>query len=436
MKKILTCTFLLTLFFCSVKAQWEVKYDGDLYLYDMVFEDNIGLIASVGAILRSDDYGDHWKTIQLIDQNISIRKIHFVTKSVVLATGFNDDNGYLLSSENAGITWSIIDSRKEYKYGAFSSIEKGRYVLIDGYFGIYKYDLLNNSIEIVFYFGHRGAWVYNIHFINDKIGYVHFEYIGRSSSNTNYILKSLNGGDTWEEIALNKHYQQIDFTGLDSALLINNSGFYKTDKIRSQVESIADFSTSGLGSGFKSINSFSLPRIGKIGIAGGGVKSVIDPVSDSCLIIKLSPEKNAWKILYDSLGLPIEKVHAFNDSTWVIMSYAGLVMKTNTSGGAFPTDYPWKKVYISKTDNLPSHTRIHVTISPNPSHDVFDVFMEDETKIKAWRLYNDRGQFIKAKHRNTRNRISIDLTNNDRGTYLLQLILPHNKILTRKIIKH
>ena len=164
---------------------WSVSYPDQQArdIYSITFIDqNIGYIAGTGGlIMKSTDGGTNW-----IEQNSGVTTTLWDVEFVNSDTGFvAGASGTILYTNNGGINWT-------------------------------QSNLGTTTI-------------YKVHFINESIG-----FLGSASATTGRLLKTTNGGTSWENITANitgldGTVRGIHFSDLNTGWISNSTGkIYKT----------------------------------------------------------------------------------------------------------------------------------------------------------------------------------------------------------------
>ncbi|QDO93896.1 hypothetical protein FNB79_07830 [Formosa sediminum] len=205
------------------------------------------LVGGTGLRVRiTKNGGENWKEIRFSRFSNAFQSVDFSDKNIFIVGA----NQYIFKSNDFGENWSVFDT----KY--FFKDDNSRYQT-------FKY--------------------YKVRFFNSKIGFI----VG-ARKNEPIILKTLNGGETWE--------------------LIKNDTLLKEDK---GISDIAVFSPNDImittlsGKCYKSIN--------------GGV---------------------TWQLLFSRTNNALSSIGFFNSSTGFIGGLNNLCMYTNDSGTS------WKPVHI------------------------------------------------------------------------------------------
>ncbi|WP_415326735.1 T9SS type A sorting domain-containing protein [Chryseobacterium sp. MMS23-Vi53] len=136
-------------------------------------------------IIKSTDSGNTWQYIDMSSYANALVEVVFVSENVGYAGGSDDDGGVLLKTMDGGNTWTKI----------YNTNIQNDYV--------WKIQLLGNNI---------------------------FCSIESELPNTGKLLKSLNGGMTWEMKDFPDHYvQAVGFTSATHGWMGgHNTGFYET----------------------------------------------------------------------------------------------------------------------------------------------------------------------------------------------------------------
>ncbi len=441
MKNILYYTILLVLFSSSAQAQWEIKYSSSLYaLSNMEFYHNMGFVGQDKNILRSYDWGDAWESLPINIPGFHLSKFHIIDSSHILADGSREDMGYLIESSDAGNTWTVIDSLKAFEYTEFVLLEDDTTLLYESDAILYKYSLASHQSTEVFDFHTLGATyasVIEYKFMSSDVGFLYVSLYAPQNPNQR-ILKTVDGGNTWTEIVLPLRLVEIHdvlFANMDSVYLLDDSMLYLFTYHDTKMDTIARIKGPPYSVN-RQLASFSISKNG-IGFIGGGWSALIESDSDFCTIIDLNLANNKYEIVYDSLGLPFRFTHAIDDSTWIAVADGGIIMKTTHSGGAFPPDYPWNKVYISNIDVLQHSSQLHIKLRPNPSNGVVDISVAEDMAIKYYQVYNARGQLIESKNLPSKvHSFQLDMSLCHPDVYVLKTGLENGETLLSKLVKY
>ncbi|MBI5217175.1 MAG: T9SS type A sorting domain-containing protein [Ignavibacteriae bacterium] len=316
-----------------------------------------GICLAGGMIYKTTDGGSNW-TSQII-QVSGLSSVHFTALNNGFAVG---SNGALLRTTNSGVTWEIL-SDDIVLTGGISRVS-----FIDKSEGIAIGNLGDNTGNFILTTSDGGTnWnktpISGTGFLNDVVLIEHLTgiiitdnsilrtinggnswikdsmYFGRSirciDANTCFvmgnhrdstsfggftILKTTNGGETWNRIVSNDYVNTNNdffFTNMNHGIVVGNNGkiFYTANGGSSWTEKISNTTTT-LRSVFF-VNS-------DIGFAvGGGTSGVIQRTTDG---------GNSWlSVVSDTIGW-LTKVAFGSSNTGFAVGYLGSILKTTNSG--------------------------------------------------------------------------------------------------------
>ena len=175
----------------------------DYLSIDFVGTDTGWAVGANGAIIKTSDAGNKWKTINSNNTNVLLN-VNSFNGSVVIATGFNGtilrsmDRGESFENIYSGVSvnlWSVkmLNDTLGWICGLNSTLLK----TTDG--GL-NWQLINT--------GFTGFDYWSLNFLNETIGFI-------ACGNGN-ILKTINGGESWQLINVGENIQLYTITVFDS----------------------------------------------------------------------------------------------------------------------------------------------------------------------------------------------------------------------------
>ena len=175
----------------------------DYLSVDFVGNDTGWAVGANGAIIKTTDAGNKWKTINSNITNVLLN-VNSFNGSVVIATGFNGtilrsmDRGESFENIYSGVSvnlWSVkmLNDTLGWICGLNSTLLK----TTDG--GL-NWQLINT--------GFTGFDYWSLNFLNETIGFI-------ACGNGN-ILKTINGGESWQLINVGENIQLYTITVFDS----------------------------------------------------------------------------------------------------------------------------------------------------------------------------------------------------------------------------
>ena len=219
MKKIIFTIAILVLIPQSLIAQWEILnegFKGSINTIDFVNE-NVGWIAgSNGTLVKTIDGGENWITIP-IAENWNISQIDFINESVGWAIGIN----YIWKTTDGGNTWAQQFSSTVFGFNSLYVIDATN-VFAVGSNKIYKTSNGGTTwINVSPNFLQRN---YNsLRFQDSQAGVVVGNYYD-GIRDRGLILKTTNGGGTWDQTIVNEFNNITDLQFLD-----NTNGYFKAN---------------------------------------------------------------------------------------------------------------------------------------------------------------------------------------------------------------
>ncbi len=185
------------------ESEWEI-YEGlsereGLWIYDISFRNEYEgwICANTSSLLRTTDSGENWENVNIgLEENDHPLEVIFRNDQNYMAIS---TSGYIVESTNAGESWSIINEtapssgfQKPNEYVDSQNLWMGRDNLYFSNDGGYSWDLKYTCEE--------GYQVYDICFLTPQTGYIvvsHRMHNGEEWCGSSYILKTIDGGDTW-----------------------------------------------------------------------------------------------------------------------------------------------------------------------------------------------------------------------------------------------
>jgi photosystem II stability/assembly factor-like uncharacterized protein len=179
------------------------------YVRDFMFIDiNVGyvLCRETGGsnypdiFVKTTDSGNSWEQHTLPNYGFPLNKLTFVSADIgyIIGGKYNPDLGGILKTIDGGDTWTLIYSTSSYCLDIFFITNNfGWVVSLDGKL-LRTSDGGNTWIE----FNNLPSGHYyeaiDIHFINENVGFVGGSYWDGYSSYTGELMKTTNGGESWE----------------------------------------------------------------------------------------------------------------------------------------------------------------------------------------------------------------------------------------------
>jgi len=173
MIRTLTFYFFIIIIVTNIRGQWDILNEGGSFGTIDFINDDIGWIVGEGEFYKTEDGGDTWNKIFVVN-DIAIARIDFLNESVGWAISYDD---YILKSLDGGNTWFI---QKQFT----------------------NYNML--AIQVV----------------NDST-----VYISAVANDYPKFLKTVDGGINWTTITRNEYnreYQLMWFQDIDNGFFIGS----------------------------------------------------------------------------------------------------------------------------------------------------------------------------------------------------------------------
>jgi photosystem II stability/assembly factor-like uncharacterized protein len=429
----------------EINSQWTIKhFDESTFINDNVIKfknDSTGLfMGGNSGILKSADAGETWKEIR-IETQINVKDFQFEEGSTIYAVGDHyvdagqDLVSKIIRSADDGETWDSIYSfdKKQLKSIWFFNNDSG---IIAGFDGIYRTRDAVNSWDTVWSTGQSGytyGTVEDISFPVPQTGYAIGE--GRTENNPSrlfdhFLLKTYNSGLTWDTIKT--------FPGLLTTVLFINrdTGFIGTESNPATILKTTDggntWNEIPVAAGYSgSVNSIHFIS-DMTGYATGAPPGFITGGSTSFFISKTIDGGDSWET-YDTTGIPLNSIFFMNDTTGFVSGLYDLIMKSNGSIYGLPADYPWHlAVNVKKSEMSDFQSRIY----PNPTDGKIRIQQSNRHEpVKTIKLFSVAGLLIRVTEPMADDDpLQFDLSDQPHGLYLIQLTYPgRNEML--KVLK-
>ncbi len=434
--------FFLIGFITEANSQWTIKHlDESDYQYDNIIKfknDSFGLfMGDKSEILKSVDFGETWNVIDIKTQ-INVKDFQFVTDSLIFAIGdycmgtIQNITGKIIKSIDNGDTWDSINSfnKKQLNSIWFFNSDSG---IVAGSDGIYRSINSGNSWDTAWSinkFGYQYGSIQGLSFPTMKTGYAIGE--GRTQNNTtnlfdDFLLKTYNSGLTWDTIKTFPYsLTTIQFLNQDTGFIGTSSGI-----ILKTINGGDTWNEAQVTDNYNSIMSMHFIS-NTSGYAAGAPDSYIPEGSTSFFISKTRNGGDSWES-YDTIGIPLNSVFFINDTTGFVSGSYSLIMKSNGIINGLPEDYPWR-LAVNIDETGPSNT--HIKIFPNPTDGILWFQQSNSTlPIKTIKLMTTAGRIVNImKPASDNELLQIDLSELAPGMYFIEVTHSNsNEIL--KVLK-
>ncbi|MBN2610184.1 MAG: T9SS type A sorting domain-containing protein [Bacteroidales bacterium] len=392
-------TVLITL---DTGATWQnIKMGFDMKVKDFQFIGDSAVFAVgdnypasldnlTGRIIKSENLGKNWDSFAIF-QGKQLHTLYFCNNDTGIIAG---DSG-IYRTINSGSSWDTVWTMTEagYKYGSVKQLifmAKTGFAIGTGSNQhnnpIFDYFLLKSD-------DYGLTWVTektfqyplnDIYFLNEDTGFIATE------SASTIILKTIDGGSTWNEIQVSQYFNSV------------NSIHFSSDNI---------------------------------GFAAGAPSAFIPEAPTSFFIAKTANGGDTWESL-DTTGIPLNSIYYINDSIGFVTGRFNLIMKSAGNIAGLPEDYPWYLAGAGDYIENDEYDKSPIKIFPNPSDGIIYVQLNNpEIKIKSIDIVSITGQITEiASQLQDNNLITLDLSYLSPGIYLLRINCP-NRFESVRVIK-
>lgn len=241
MKK-LTFLFVImsiTYSFYAQEATWHLlPFVPSQTLRDIhcVNKDTAVAVGDNGYIVRTTNGGSYWDSIYSTTTS-TLYKITFVNDTIGYVCG---KNGTVLKTVNSGLTWTNIGISTSLNFLSMSFINQDTGWIVGGNIEYYPYYFFGDKGIVIKTCNGGESWYIDTNYISaiSSICFLDNDtgYIAINNDTSNFLLKTIDGGLTYDIIRLNdKLYydiRNIVFSNPKTGYCIvnlNNEGVYKTD---------------------------------------------------------------------------------------------------------------------------------------------------------------------------------------------------------------
>lgn len=217
-------SYLQDVYFISKDVGWAVGYQGTILkttsggstwiqqnsntgvdLLSVFFiNENTGWIGGAnGIFLKTTDGGTNWENI--LTNNYNIYSIRFLNDSVGYAISSYITNyeryGFILRTSDGGYSWSIVYSNYDYGFiDLYFHQERGWIVGTNGFL----ISTIDSGKTWIPRNTNTTHWLYDVFFIDKQFGWA----VG-GNTNTEAILKTTDGGQTWNQQLMSSQYKWL-----------------------------------------------------------------------------------------------------------------------------------------------------------------------------------------------------------------------------------
>ena len=446
-KKLLLLFLFLFGLFNVINAQWTIKnIDEPSFSYDNIIKfknDSLGFfMGNNSVILKSNDTGETWNVINL-ETKVNIKDFQFIDDTIIYAVGdyYIGSGEYLTSkliiSRDNGDTWdSLVSFKGKQLYSLwFFNSDSG---MLAGYDAIFRTVDSGDSWDTVWSitkFGYQYGELKQLIFSTSQIGYE--IGMGRNQHNNpnfdHFSLKSNDAGLTWDTIKTFQYpLTTIHFMNQDT-------GFIGTESSSSIILKTTDggdtWNETQVAHYYNSVNSIHFTS-NMTGFAAGSPSAFIPEGPTSFFISKTINGGVTWES-YDTIGIPLNSIYYINDTIGFVSGSYSLIMKSSGKINGLPENYPWHLVgggvYIDESESDKSQIKIY----PNPTNGILYIQPYNLTQdIKSIKLISTAGYVMDIMEPLTDNDlITIDLSDLTPGIYLIQVIYSDRNELLKALKK-
>lgn len=360
--KYLLLLVLFVIFHIPIFAQWNSIQSGTFGTLNEVefIDDSIGFIAGTSGILKTIDQGNSWT---LTSQTINGSAINFPSDSI----GYCIDNyKNVLRTDNQGDSWSVVNS--------FQNLN------------------LNS-----------------VHFVSENIGYIAAHIQGPVQS---YIMKTLDGGSTWDLDSFPNipTLQDIHFLNSDTGFVCGYGGkviktynggaswdIVQSEKFETLISLHFYNNQIGCAVGYSSFSGHEVVITSNLGIdwlkinsngtINNALRSVHFPSADTVYavgengrIIFSLDAGNTWTISYSGITNDLYSVFFISSDVGIAVGGGGKIIKTNNG------------TYVSTENPIPVQKELK--IFPNPTDLSGDLTISSHISITKIQIVDELGKVV------------------------------------------
>jgi photosystem II stability/assembly factor-like uncharacterized protein len=219
MKRTILTLALYLLSLTNLIAQWEIINEGygdEIIAIDFV-NDDIGWLAGTnGILLKTYDFGENWTKVEL-NQNWYIRQIDFINESVGLMICFIDSldgSSLIAKSLDGGINWTVQQVLPSVILQSMFAVDENNVYAVGGDTIFKTTNGGTNWIDISPNLQNR--YYHSLWFQNSHTGVVVGNYYD-GTVERGIIIKTTDGGITWDETVVNEFNDIYDLQFLDAS---------------------------------------------------------------------------------------------------------------------------------------------------------------------------------------------------------------------------
>lgn len=396
-------------------SQWDLTFKTRSYnAYNSleVVNNSIYVVDSDSALVkRSPDEGNTWFSHQtaftsnwfgdwLLDIDFPTPLVGYICGG----TAFGFHKSSLLKTLDGGITWDSVTANYynyEFTHMEFINADTG-FISMD--YGLMRTFDGGDSLEEVTIPNLTG--VTDIIFIDNSTGFIATRFMVSSGNYKYTILRTEDFGDNWVEVYSD---QMSNVTGLNHRV-INDIYF---------VDNNIGYAVGGDGTFLKTIDS---------GL--NWTSSNINAVDDLSTVHFINED-----VGYTNMNRGISKT-IDGGLTWEAQTLSDssnifqIIFANDSVGYAIGDSGVYKIIESSIIDNISSDLSPSlISIYPNPSNGVFNLQFSD--KINRIKVFDTYGREIMK----TNNQTQIDLTNQEKGIYYVNIISGDNITVEKIVLK-
>lgn len=392
----------------------SIRFDSMASLSDMCFiNSKIGYLTSTSTkpgLYKTKDAGKTWTGISIDstkDFVSGLFGVHFVDENVGYACG---ESNTLVKTEDGGQTWRTLNTKMPFAHHTrlqeiyFKDSLEGFIVTQSG--RVIKTQDGGRNWTSVFDGSGTIEW-YDVSFYNDSIGVV----AGRRTAGVfkSLVIKTTDGGQTWDTAFYKENTYLTGFTSNERHLtaIVRDHGSIENQTLFSD----------DLGDNWKLEKSNTLKGwVPSIITANNG--NTIALSADSGVLVSKDTFAT-WKTSKVQKGQNLNRIHAYNDTTFFCYGYQGTLIKY-TLGRSGP---------IVTHASKPS-VDLKVSVYPNPGMG----FIHFTQPVEQVKVYNTKGTLV-TEVSNT-DLLQMDISSLENGIYILHVVDENRESRTIRYFKN
>lgn len=385
-------------------GQWEEKnISTDQILTSLNFiNDNLGYVTGSNQIFKTEDGGENWTITHTSNDLVFFEDVFMINQNTIIAVGkdFDTSKSIISKSTDAGLNWidteltnssllrSVLFTSPNIGYCSGSSG-----TILKTIDGGEIWEELNTGIT---------SSIISMYFINDSIGIA----VGGQPS-VGQIIKTQDGGSSWNivESPSTNYLQSVFFTNQETGYVVGWEGEI--------------LKTSDCGNSWDIQNSVSMSGNLEVIFTDINTGYVTGGSQDESLIQKTTNGGEIWEDISPTISKGLTSIQFPSSNTGYAVGFDGTVVKTESGG-------------VTSVNNLSNELNL-IELYPNPTNHSLNFHSNSGEFIKTIRIFDSNGRLISVFEPNVLD-YEIITTELQSDIYFVEISTKKSKTI-RRIIK-